>query len=74
MRRTSIGIASMLGTLFAPPSLGRSGDEDRLEIHDLHATFLHLLGIDHERLTYRFSGRDIRRTDVYGNVVHDLLA
>lgn len=42
-------------------------------IHDLHATMLHLLGIQHERLTFRFSGRDIRLTDVAGNVIHDIL-
>ena len=48
--------------------------ENVLEIHDLHATILHLLGIDHERLTYRFSGRDIRLTDVYGHVIHEILA
>ena len=39
---------------------------------DLHATILHLLGLDHERLTYRHNSRDFRLTDVYGNVVHDL--
>jgi len=44
-----------------------------LQIHDLHATILHLLGIDHEKLTYRFSGRDIRLTDVYGKVIKDIL-
>ncbi|MDA0660078.1 MAG: DUF1501 domain-containing protein [Planctomycetota bacterium] len=42
--------------------------------HDLHATILHLLGIDHKRLTYRYAGRDFRLTDVFGNVVHDVLA
>lgn len=47
--------------------------EDRVHIHDLHATLLHLLGIDHERLTYRYAGRDFRLTDVYGRVVHDVL-
>ncbi len=45
-----------------------------MHIHDLHATLLHLLGIDHERLTYRHAGRDYRLTDVEGRVVHDLLA
>jgi hypothetical protein len=40
----------------------------------LHATILHLMGLDHTRLTYRFAGRDYRLTDVYGNVVHDILA
>ena len=45
-----------------------------MHVHDLHATLLHLLGIDHERLTYRFQGRDYRLTDVHGRVVKDLLA
>ena len=53
---------------------GYKAVEDRLEIHDLHATMLHLLGLDHEALTYRYSGRDFRLTDVYGNVVKDILA
>ena len=43
-------------------------------MHDLHATILHLMGIDHERLTYRYSGRDFRLTDVFGNVVRGILA
>lgn len=47
--------------------------ENKVEIHDLHATILHLLGIDHTRLTYRFGGRDMRLTDIHGNVVHDIL-
>jgi hypothetical protein len=47
--------------------------EDRVEIHDLHATMLHLLGINHERSTVRFSGRDMRLTDVHGHVLHDIL-
>ena len=47
--------------------------ENKTTIHDLHATMLHLLGMDHERLTYRFSGRDIRLTDVHGHVIHDIL-
>lgn len=46
---------------------------NKLEMHDLHATILHLLGLDHERLTYRFGGRDIRLTDVRGQVVRDIL-
>jgi hypothetical protein len=48
--------------------------EKRVHVHDFHATILHLLGIDHERLTYRFSGRDYRLTDVAGNVVKEILA
>ncbi len=47
---------------------------DKVHIHDLHATILHLLGLDHERLTYRYSGRDFRLTDVYGRVVKEILA
>ena len=48
--------------------------ENRVHVHDLHATMLHLLGLDHEKLTYRYAGRDFRLTDVYGKVVHDLFA
>jgi hypothetical protein len=48
--------------------------KDKVHVHDLHATILYLMGIDHERLTYRFSGRDFRLTDVYGNVVQDIIA
>jgi hypothetical protein len=47
---------------------------DPVHVHDLHATVLHLLGIDHTRLTYRFSGRYFRLTDVHGNLVKKLLA
>jgi hypothetical protein len=43
-------------------------------MHDLHATVVHLLGLDHERLTYRYSGRDFRLTDVHGRVVHEIIA
>ena len=48
--------------------------EKPVEIHDLHATMLHLMGIDHERLTVRFGGRDMRLTDVHGKVMHDWIA
>jgi hypothetical protein len=48
--------------------------EDKVHVHDLHATILHLLGFDHEKLTYRYNGRDFRLTDVYGNVVKELVA
>ena len=48
--------------------------ENPVHMHDLHATLLHALGLDHEQLTYRHAGRDFRLTDVYGNVVHDILA
>ncbi len=48
--------------------------ENRVHMHDLHATILHLLGIDHERLTYRYAGRDFRLTDVHGRVISEVLA
>ena len=48
--------------------------EDKVHLHDLHATMLHLLGMDHLRLTYRFGGRDFRLTDVHGEVVHEIIA
>jgi len=48
--------------------------ENRVHVHDFHATLLHLLGIDHEKLTYRYGGRDFRLTDVHGRVVHELIA
>ncbi len=48
--------------------------EGRMHVHDLHATILHLMGIDHERFTYRYGGRDYRLTDVFGNVVHEIMA
>lgn len=54
--------------------LGYRAAEDPVHVHDLHATMLHLMGIDHTRLTFRFQGRDYRLTDVYGNVVTKLLA
>ncbi|MGD9857066.1 MAG: DUF1501 domain-containing protein, partial [Planctomycetaceae bacterium] len=48
--------------------------QNKVHLHDLHATLLHLLGLDHTRLTYRYAGRDFRLTDVYGDVVHDVIA
>ena len=48
--------------------------ENKVHVHDLHATILHLLGLDHQRLTFRHSGRDFRLTDVYGRVVHDIIS
>ena len=47
--------------------------ENAVTVHDLHATILHLLGLDHERLTYRYGGRDMSLTDVHGRVVHEIL-
>jgi hypothetical protein len=68
------------GGLKTGQTLGESDDlgfnvvKDRVHVHDLHATLLHLLGFDHEKLTYRFQGRDFRLTDVHGLVVDKLLA
>jgi uncharacterized protein (DUF1501 family) len=58
----------------ATDDFGWHAVQDRVHVHDLHATALHLLGIDHTRLTYRYSGRDYRLTDVHGNIVHNILA
>lgn len=58
----------------ATDEFGYRAVENPVTIHDLHATILHLLGMDHERLTYRWGGRDFRLTDVYGNVMHPWLA
>ena len=58
----------------ATDDLGFAAVEGKVHYHDLHATILHCLGIDHEKLTYRYAGRDFRLTDVHGNVVHDILA
>ncbi len=57
----------------ATDDYGYHAVEDRMEVHDLHATMLHLLGLDHTRLTYRFGGRDMRLTDVHGEVAHALI-
>jgi uncharacterized protein (DUF1501 family) len=54
--------------------IGYNGTEDVVHVHDLHATILHLLGLDHLKLTFRFQGRDFRLTDVAGNVVQKMLA
>src|SRR5207249_5969180 len=54
--------------------LGYNAIEDPVDVHDLHATLLYLMGIEHTKLTYRFQGRDFRLTDVSGNVVKKLLA
>jgi hypothetical protein len=63
------------GTIYgATDEYGYYAIENKLEIHDLHATMLHLLGVDHERQTFRHSSRDMRLTDVHGHVVHDIIA
>jgi uncharacterized protein (DUF1501 family) len=58
----------------ATDEFGYNAEEKVFPIHDLHATMLHLMGIDHERLTVKFQGRDYRLTDVHGHVVKDILA
>ena len=63
------------GTTFgATDDFGFHAVEDPVHVHDIHATMLHAMGLNHERLTYRFSGRDFRLTDVAGNVIHKVLA
>ena len=63
------------GTVYgATDEFGYKAIENRVEIHDLHATMLHLMGVDHTRSTFRFGGRDMRLTDVKGHVVHDIIA
>ncbi len=69
------GGGSKGGTQYgATDELGYKAVEGRTHLHDLHATILHLLGLDHERLTYRYAGRDFRLTDVHGRVVTEALA
>jgi membrane-anchored protein YejM (alkaline phosphatase superfamily) len=58
----------------ATDEFGWHAVENKVHVHDLHATVLHLMGIDHTKLTYRYSGRDFRLTDVHGNVVRQILA
>jgi len=58
----------------ATDELGMQAVAERMHVHDLHATILHLMGLDHERLTYRYSGRDFRLTDVTGRVAHQVIA
>jgi uncharacterized protein (DUF1501 family) len=62
------------GTVYgATDEYGYYAIENKVEVHDLHATMLHLLGVDHKRLTVRFGGRDMRLTDVHGEVVREIL-
>ena len=58
----------------ATDEFGLTAVENRVHVHDLHATILHLMGLDHEQLTYRYSGRDYRLTDVGGTVISDIIA
>jgi hypothetical protein len=61
-------------TIGESDEFGFNATADKVHVHDLHATILHLLGFYHTKLTYRFQGRDFRLTDVYGEVVQKLLA
>lgn len=61
-------------TYGATDEMGMNAVENKVDIHDLHATILYLLGLDHEQLTFRFGGRDMRLTDVFGNVIKPLIA
>jgi hypothetical protein len=58
----------------ATDDFGFKAVQDPVSVHDFHATILHLLGFDHERLTYRYAGRDFRLTDVHGKVVKPIIA
>ncbi len=58
----------------ATDEVGLKAVDDRVAVHDLHATMLHLLGLDHTKLTYKYNGRPFRLTDVYGNVLHKIIA
>jgi hypothetical protein len=61
-------------TYGATDAVGLRAEENPVHVHDLHATILHLLGVDHEQLTYFHNGRDERLTDVAGNVVEEIIA
>jgi uncharacterized protein (DUF1501 family) len=67
------GFKGGLGLRAGPTTSGFAPSRIQVHVHDLHATILHQLGIDHEKLTYRYSGRDFRLTDVAGRVVKDVL-
>ncbi len=63
------------GTVYgSTDEFGFKAEENPTSVHDLHATMLHLMGLDHRELTYRYAGRDFRLTDVHGNVIRDILA
>jgi arylsulfatase A-like enzyme len=63
------------GTIYgATDEFGFRAVENPVSVHDLHATILHLMGYDHQRMTYRYAGRDFRLTDVHGSVIQPILA
>ncbi|MEC7598301.1 MAG: DUF1501 domain-containing protein, partial [Planctomycetota bacterium] len=61
-------------TYGATDEFGHKAIRDKVHMHDMHATLLHILGIDHTKLTYRYAGRDFRLTDVHGEVVHPIFS
>ncbi len=75
--RDSVQMYTHLGggiTYGATDDFGFKAVENPAHVHDVHATIVYLLGLDHEKLTYRYSGRDFRLTDVTGWVIHDVIA
>ena len=58
----------------ATDEFGFAAQQNKVHVHDLHATILHLMGLNHEKLTYRYSGRDFRLTDVHGRIIGDILS
>jgi hypothetical protein len=69
------GGGAKAGSIYgATDEFGFAAVENKVHVHDLHATILHLLGFDHEKFTYRYAGRDFRLTDVHGRVVKELMA
>ena len=75
MYKRQAGGGTKPGTVFGQTDdYGFYAVEDKVHFHDLHATILHLLGLDHDRLTYRYAGRDFRLTDVHGRVVNEILS
>ena len=65
----------MGGTVYgATDEFGAAAVTDKVQVHDLHATLLALLGFNHEKLTYRYNGRDFRLTETYGNVIKGVIA
>ena len=63
----------MRGVVRPTDEWGYKAVENRAEMHDLHATMLHPMGVDHTRSNFRFSGGDVRRTDVHGHIIHDII-
>ena len=60
-------------TIGSSDEFGYKAEEQPISVHDFHATVLHLLGMDHTKLTYRFNGRDMRLTDVYGELIPQIV-